>query len=113
MKESPYHPVHPDQNNERLNDEDEERRNSEISLAKYASMSESDKDNMDNEGQSEEYPVAIALFDNEQPEDEDELAFVKGDELLVLEQISSDWLFCKQKLSDASGQVPMNYIAIT
>eukprot|EP00041_Stephanoeca_diplocostata_P036547 m.1339665 g.1339665 ORF g.1339665 m.1339665 type:complete len:1546 (-) comp24888_c0_seq3:278-4915(-) len=55
-------------------------------------------------------PVAVALYDNMQPETAEELAFAAGDTLFVVGQEDENWLLCD--LGAMRGLVPMNYVEI-
>ncbi|XP_072015340.1 tyrosine-protein kinase Yes-like [Amphiura filiformis] len=60
---------------------------------------------------SKKYPRYVALYDYE-ARTKDDLAFRKGDILLLKEKPDGDWWLAKQERTGAEGYVPSNYIAV-
>ncbi|EDQ84912.1 uncharacterized protein MONBRDRAFT_29777 [Monosiga brevicollis MX1] len=59
-------------------------------------------------GDLHDLPLVQALYDNDQPADEAELVFERGDILRVIKVLNEDWLKCE--LNGQEGIVPCNYV---
>lgn len=66
--------------------------------------------NGNDSGSNHQYEVFIALYDYQTRTPED-LEFIKGDHLEILDNKSGDWWFARSKRTRQKGYIPSNYVA--